>query len=335
MRLLFIILLLYMSSVFSQETVPSVKYLFDSRQSTLSAGKIFAGKIVEIVYSDPHPLTGEKRILFIKVGDSLSEFIMVGIPPDEEENLPEVKVGDSVFIQVGSFGMILYPDQRHGVGPGKVILGNYKIENQISESEKPKIKTSITVDEYFEDNIPYGSNSVIITGKVDEFDIKRKVPRITLISSKNKEITCYFDASYGWPDDEVSQLKVLKPDMIITVRGVFEIEIPAVKNFSIKRIIKIDDKTQSSSQSETNKINSDNMSPEKIQNKDVILLVTKQTELDEKCRGGSSDNPETFKACEERDNLIPIIQSKGWCYGKNGQDAPEMEWHPCTSQSIR
>jgi hypothetical protein len=69
--------------------------------------------------------------------------------------------------------------------------------------------------------------------------------------------------------------------------------------------------------------------------KDVASLITKEMELNDKCRGGSGDNPATFKACEERDNLIPIIKSKGWCYGKKGQAGYQMEWHQCTSQSIK
>ena len=62
---------------------------------------------------------------------------------------------------------------------------------------------------------------------------------------------------------------------------------------------------------------------------DIRELINKETALNGKCRGGHGDNPETWKACDERDKIIAQLKSKGWCYGHNGQMEYERTWQQC------
>ena len=49
--------------------------------------------------------------------------------------------------------------------------------------------------------------------------------------------------------------------------------------------------------------------------KDVQSLIEKTEILDDKCRGGSGDDPKTMKACDEREHIIKKIEKKGYCWG--------------------
>jgi hypothetical protein len=58
-------------------------------------------------------------------------------------------------------------------------------------------------------------------------------------------------------------------------------------------------------------------------------LINQEEALNEKCRGGSGDNPKTLKACDARDALLGQIEAKGWCYGHAGQAGYERDWEQC------
>jgi hypothetical protein len=66
---------------------------------------------------------------------------------------------------------------------------------------------------------------------------------------------------------------------------------------------------------------------------DVQSMIKKNNELNSRCRGGSGDNPMTWKYCDERDALSKEIIKKGWCYGEVNQSGSEMEWHRCNERS--
>lgn len=54
--------------------------------------------------------------------------------------------------------------------------------------------------------------------------------------------------------------------------------------------------------------------------------------LNELCRGGSGDNPETHRACDNREKLDKVIRKAGWCYGRDGQPGYLQEWERCVPQ---
>lgn len=70
---------------------------------------------------------------------------------------------------------------------------------------------------------------------------------------------------------------------------------------------------------------------------DVQQLIEKSETLNDKCRGGSGNNPSTMKACDQRNKLLEIIKKKGWCYGSFNQDDAgyNYRWIPCKMDKTR
>ena len=67
----------------------------------------------------------------------------------------------------------------------------------------------------------------------------------------------------------------------------------------------------------------------------VALLIQDFGKYDDACRGGSGDQSETWVACGSRDYASVLLNEFGWCYGKTGQAVYEMDWHLCSTSSIR
>lgn len=66
-----------------------------------------------------------------------------------------------------------------------------------------------------------------------------------------------------------------------------------------------------------------------LADKDAKALLQVSDYLNEKCRGGSGDSPDTQKACSARDTLGEVLRHAGWCYGEPGQYGYQMKWHKC------
>jgi hypothetical protein len=66
-------------------------------------------------------------------------------------------------------------------------------------------------------------------------------------------------------------------------------------------------------------------------------LILTWHKADELCRTGGGDDPTTQvnEACYQRDFFADLIAQRGWCYGKQGQTISEMEWHRCSSSSLK
>jgi hypothetical protein len=63
-------------------------------------------------------------------------------------------------------------------------------------------------------------------------------------------------------------------------------------------------------------------------------LIQKEIVLNDACRGGSGDEEATQKSCAERDAVVSILQSRGWCYGTEGQAGYQRSWQKCPSPEI-
>ncbi len=74
-------------------------------------------------------------------------------------------------------------------------------------------------------------------------------------------------------------------------------------------------------------INKDNqmLAQSQLMSVDVKTLIDKEETLNDKCRGGSGDDPETISACDERDHIFKEIEKKGWYWGPD--DAIEADKH--------
>jgi len=65
----------------------------------------------------------------------------------------------------------------------------------------------------------------------------------------------------------------------------------------------------------------------------VETLIATEIKLDALCRGGSGDDPKTFKACEARQDISKKLNKLGWCYGKNNEASYLWSWHKCVGNS--
>lgn len=63
----------------------------------------------------------------------------------------------------------------------------------------------------------------------------------------------------------------------------------------------------------------------------IAAAIKNVEDLNDKCRGGSGDNPETMAFCDKRDAAYSAIHKQGWCYGDDSraQVESEKQWQPC------
>jgi len=62
-------------------------------------------------------------------------------------------------------------------------------------------------------------------------------------------------------------------------------------------------------------------------------LIAGWIELNERCRGGSGDDPKTMEACELREAASAQLDSADICYGEEGQFGYQMKMHRCNERS--
>lgn len=62
---------------------------------------------------------------------------------------------------------------------------------------------------------------------------------------------------------------------------------------------------------------------------DIQLLIEQENLLNDRCRGGSGDQTETWAACENRDEIYKSLKAQGWCYGHEPQPMSDRRWEPC------
>ncbi|KAF1003692.1 MAG: hypothetical protein GAK36_00200 [Pseudomonas sp.] len=58
-------------------------------------------------------------------------------------------------------------------------------------------------------------------------------------------------------------------------------------------------------------------------------LVGLYGSLNEACRGGSGDSPETQRYCDRRDEAYSEIESRGWCWGPDDAIGADKSWIAC------
>ena len=62
---------------------------------------------------------------------------------------------------------------------------------------------------------------------------------------------------------------------------------------------------------------------------DIKILLDKESALNDRCRGGSGDDPQTQKYCDQRDETFGQLKSKGWCYGPDEAPGYQKSWRKC------
>jgi hypothetical protein len=64
-------------------------------------------------------------------------------------------------------------------------------------------------------------------------------------------------------------------------------------------------------------------------------MIARWQDANNRCRGGSGDDTETWVACGQRDVWDEMLKRSGYCYGKRGEAGHRMKWHVCTPSSVR
>nr|CBZ40054.1 hypothetical protein PSPSV_C0019 [Pseudomonas savastanoi pv. savastanoi] len=63
-------------------------------------------------------------------------------------------------------------------------------------------------------------------------------------------------------------------------------------------------------------------------------LLKQESILNDACRGGSGDDPNTMRACDERDKIVNQLHQSGWCYGKPNDPSYLRTWAPCGTAPV-
>lgn len=67
----------------------------------------------------------------------------------------------------------------------------------------------------------------------------------------------------------------------------------------------------------------------------IKAAIDKAEDLNDKCRGGSGDNPKTMGLCDQRDKAYTEIKKQGWCFGDSSKNEIEANktWQKCATNS--
>lgn len=60
-----------------------------------------------------------------------------------------------------------------------------------------------------------------------------------------------------------------------------------------------------------------------------LRIISQWQDENNRCRGGSGDTSETWKACDRREAVGAKLKAVGWCYGRSGEAGYQMNWHRC------
>lgn len=67
-------------------------------------------------------------------------------------------------------------------------------------------------------------------------------------------------------------------------------------------------------------------------NLEVEKLIGQYAVKNNECKNQAEESSKTKNSCDERNNLFKLIESKGWCYGKEGEAEFEKKWHQCKKE---
>lgn len=68
---------------------------------------------------------------------------------------------------------------------------------------------------------------------------------------------------------------------------------------------------------------------------DPSRIISQWQDENTRCRGGSGDSRDTWKACDRREAIGAKLDAVGWCYGRPGEAGYQMSWHRCDDASGR
>jgi hypothetical protein len=63
-------------------------------------------------------------------------------------------------------------------------------------------------------------------------------------------------------------------------------------------------------------------------------LLSIYRDLNDMCRNRNDDDLHRMRACNIREKVARLLNTMGYCYGKKGQDAADMQWHKCAAREV-
>ena len=237
MRLFFPFLLLmtlFSEAVFAEtKIIPSFEKLVKEGVKTIEVETVFNACIDKVEFDEEDLLTGEKKIgtIWIKGAKYNGQYTYGILYVSNWEGLsskaPDIPtVNECYNFQVES---PLKKDSLSGQYIGydiKLASGEFEINRDVVE---PQYKEKMTVTEFLEDGLDYGSRIIEITGKIYETDYSSSWFKIELFSEKiavnfKEDLLNGFYYPERWKNDETikDKLRSLKVGQTLTLRGLFK-----------------------------------------------------------------------------------------------------------------
>jgi hypothetical protein len=196
---------------------------------------VFNACIEKIEFGEEDLLTGEKKIgtIWIKGTKYAGEYTFGILHVSNWEGLsskaPDIPAKNQCYNFQVEGPLPTEKDSLSGQYIGyniKLASGNFEINREVI---KPQYKEKMTVTEFLEDGLDYGSRIIEITGKIYETDYNSTWFKIELFSEKiavnfKEDVLNGFYYSKRWKNDEVvkNKLRSLKVGQTLTLRGQFK-----------------------------------------------------------------------------------------------------------------
>jgi hypothetical protein len=217
------------------KVIPSFEKLVKEGVKTIELDSVFNACIDKIEFGEEDLLTGEKKIgtIWIKGAKYAGEYTFGILYVSNWEGLSSKASNIPSANECYNFQvegpLPTEKDRLSGIYIGydiKIASGEFEINRDVVE---PKYKKKMTVTEFLEDGLDYGSRIVEITGKIYETDYNSSWFKIELFSEKiavnwQEDLLHGFYYPERWKNDEVikDKLRSLKVGQTLTLRGQFK-----------------------------------------------------------------------------------------------------------------
>jgi len=210
--------------------IPSIEKLFGDKKIGLDGGEPFYGCIYFIEYGDEDLLTRKRPFQWIRIGNS-KQYAKLSIDDFYEGDEGVPKIGDC-FAFTTKWGLGKRSEKEY-IGSAKIFSGEYKVDNIAVIKE---LKNEITVDEYFQQKVSYGSKRITLIGEIEEtFATYDQTFGIKLVSKQGKTIIAFYSPNWWKNDNSIKdKLRSIKMGDEIKLKGYFTL---GSTSFSILKIL--------------------------------------------------------------------------------------------------
>jgi hypothetical protein len=230
------------------KVIPSFEKLVKEGKTGIPAGEIIFACVENIDFTEKDVFTGKNKIEWIyfrgaEQSGIYNSGLIVVIEFNElhgdSPNAPSV--GDCFAIETINNG--IFKAGNGFVGEAKLYAGQYEVDITV----KPKkLKDKLTVTEFFEDRLDYGSKIIEITGNVFETSYDSRSFDIRLFSEKfsgfDDKINSYYNSEKWINDEKIKErLQSIKEGDLITLKGYFGGNTPIIPKYNGFEVLEIID----------------------------------------------------------------------------------------------